>query len=241
MRKTRAAHGETSIGGQERAFQPTLWTVVLQARGGSRNALDDLCKAYWKPVYFYVRRWGASVEDAKDLTQGFFGEFLRRDFLRDVSREKGRFRNFLLTTLRHYLVTAAERARAQKRGEGKAPLSLDFLRAERDYLAEPAARETLDEYFRRQWALTILESALARLRTELPQDRFEALQSYLSPGDAPSYEATALKLGLDANALKSVLHRIRKRYRELIREEVRSAVETESEVETELRDLFEAL
>ncbi len=226
---------ETSMGGERRAFEPTRWSVILDARRGSKTALSDLVAAYWKPAYFYVRRWGAGVEDAKDLTQGFFGEFLRRDFLKDVARERGRFRTFLLTALRHHLVNEAEAARAKKRGGGKAALSLDFAEAEGRYRVSKEAPEAV---FHREWALTVLELALQALAREMPRDRFDVVRAHLSPGEAPSYEETSRRLATTVTDVKNLLHRARKRYRELIRAEVRAGVREDSEVDAEVRDLF---
>ncbi|MBI2932331.1 MAG: sigma-70 family RNA polymerase sigma factor [Planctomycetes bacterium] len=230
---------ETSIGGERDSFAPTLWTVVLRARGKSPEALDELIRAYWKPVYFYARRHGSSVEDAKDLTQGFFADFLERDLLQGVAPEKGRFRAYLLTLLKHYLINAAEHARAGKRGGGKRALSLDFASAETQYAREPAAEETLDAYFRRQWAQTVLSRALDRLSAEMDARVFAALKPHLAGG--PSYEETAKALGMPATQLNNLIHRTRKRYRELVRAEVAGSVADPSLVEEELAELFAAL
>lgn len=213
--------------------------MVLAARGRSREALERLIRAYWKPAYFAARRWGADVEAAKDLTQGFFAEFLERDFLKGVGPEKGRFRTFLLTALKHYLANQAEAARAKKRGGGRAPLPLDFAGAESEYSAGP--KESVDHAFKRRWALAVLERGLAALAREFPPAEFEALRGHLSPGEAPSYEETAERLGTTVARFKQLLHRARRRFRELIRQEVRDSVRTASEVDDEIRDLFAAL
>ncbi len=186
-----------------------------------------------------MRRWGADVEAAKDLTQGFFAEFLERDFLRSVAPEKGRFRTFLLTSLKHFLVNQAQAARAEKRGGGRAPASLDFAGAETEYSAAP--KQSLDQDFKRQWALSVLERGLAALGREFPPADFDALRAHLSPGEAPSYEETAERLKTTVPRFKQLLHRARRRFRELIRQEVRDSVRTASEVDDEIRDLFAAL
>ncbi len=226
---------ETEMGGAHRAFEPTQWTLVLRARRGAREALDRLLRAYWKPAYFYVRRWGADVEDAKDLTQGFFAEALRRNFLKGVSQEKGRFRSFLLAALRHFLVNEAEAGRARKRGGGKAPLPLDFVDAESLYRPAKGGPEAA---FHREWALTVLERALVALAEELPKERFEAVKAHLSPGDAPAYEETARSLGTGVTDVKNLLHRAKGRYRELIREEARAGLADGQDAGDEVRDLF---
>lgn len=229
---------ETSIGGGERAFGPTQWTVVLKAKAGSREALEDLLRGYWKPVYFFVRRWGAQVEDAKDLTQSFFADLLRRDSLKDVARERGRFRAFLLAAARNFLTNQADAARAAKRGGGKAPLRLDFAEAE-GRLASAAPDP--EDSFQREWALTVLERALGALQAELPRDRFAAVRRHLAPGDAPAYEETARELDTSVTDVKNLLHKARKRYRALIREVVRASVDRDEDVDDEVRDLFRAL
>lgn len=230
---------ETSLGGARRSFEPTLWTLVLRAKDRSREALAELLQSYWKPVYFYVRRWGAAAEDAKDLTQGFFTEFLERDFLKEVSRERGKFRAFLVTTLAHYISNQAKARRAKKRGGGKAPLSLDFDDAETQYVREPAAEENLDRYFQRQWALAVLSKALAALSREMDPPMFEAIKPHLAGG--PAYEETAAKLGITKVALNNLIHRTRKRYREILRVEVAGSVADPALAEEELRDLFNAV
>ena len=159
---------ETSLGGPRGHLPPTSWTLVLQAgQERSSRALGDLIEAYWRPAYLFVRRWGRDVEDAKDLTQGFFADLLARDSLAAVSPEKGRFRSFLLQALRHYLINESERQRAKKRGDGRKVLSLDVDGAESHLAREPAAPDDIDSYFRRQWALTVLERALERPWIEL--------------------------------------------------------------------------
>lgn len=228
---------ETSTGGAGRVFEPTRWTVVLAAR--DRRALDALIALYWKPCYFYIRRSGHDVEEAKDLTQGFFTEFVERDFLRGVSREKGRFRTYLLTTLKHFLVNERERAHAKKRGGGRAPLRLDFDAAETQYGRAPVAKESVDRYFRRQWALAVLSRALDALARETDPRMFEALKPHLAGG--PAYADTAQALGLSTTAVNNLIHKTRKRYRELLRAEVLPSVDDPERVEEELRDLLDAV
>ncbi len=226
---------DTSIGGGQRAFVPTLWTVVLKAKEGGRAALEELIRSYWKPVYFFVRRKEPDVEKAKDLTQAFFCEFLERDFLSGVERERGKFRTFLLTTLTHFLANERERERAQKRGGGKPPVSLDFAEAETELGTLPeVAPEAL---FERQWALAVLERAIRGVRAE---PNFEVLSAHLSGGPAPSYQETATRLGITVAAVKDVLYRLRGRLRERVREEIRSYVDGESQVEEEILALFRA-
>jgi RNA polymerase sigma-70 factor (ECF subfamily) len=232
---------ETALAAGAPGFQPTLWTQVLAARSRAPDALEALLRAYWRPIYFYVRRWGAEVEDAKDLTQGFFAEFLEREFLKEVAREKGRFRAFLLVALKHYLINSRERARARKRGGGRAAIPLDFVSAETAYGRLAVARDDPERQFQRQWALTVLARALERLGAELTPERFRAVRPHLVPGDAPHYQETARLLGIPESQVKNLVHRTRRRYRELLRAEVRTGVAGEADVDAEIRDLFAAL
>ena len=231
--------GETTMGGSKRGFQATLWTVVLKAKGHSQEALEELIRTYWKPVYIYIRRWGYPTEEAKDLCQGFFADLLERDFLKGVSREKGRFRTFLLTVLKRYLINESERKRAQKRGGGKALLSLDFSRAERDFTIMPTTDETPERSFNRQWALEAMSRALNALAREMEKATFEALKPHLAGG--PAYEETAKKLGMTVVKLNNLIHRTRKRYREILRAEVAGSLSDPAEADEEVRNLLEAV
>jgi len=222
--------------------------MVLRARGdstGARAALAKLCKAYWYPLYAFVRRQGHGAHDAQDLTQEFFSRLLERGWLDDVAQEHGRFRSFLLASMKHFLANEWDRARALKRGGGVALLRLDDASAEERYSLEPAdPAATAEQLFDRRWALTLLDSVLARLREEMARGGrlavFEALKFSLS-GDQQAYADAARELGLSEGAVKVAVHRLRKRYRALIREEIAQTVAGPEEVETELRELFAAL
>ena len=230
---------DTSIGGSKRDFQATLWTVVLKAKEHSRDALEALIRTYWKPVYVFIRRWGYPTEEAKDLCQGFFSDLLERDFLKGVSREKGRFRTFLLTVLKRYQINEAERKRAQKRGGGQAMLSLDYTRAERDFAFMPASDETPERSFNRQWALESMARALASLGREMEPATFEAIRPHLAGG--PAYEETALKLGISVTRLNNLIHRTRKRYRDILRAEIAGSLSDPAEADEEVRNLLDAV
>jgi RNA polymerase sigma factor (sigma-70 family) len=231
--------GDTTMGGSKRGFQATLWTVVLKAKGHSRDALEELIKIYWKPVYVYIRRWGYPSEEAKDLSQGFFSDLLERDFLRGVSPEKGRFRTFLLTVLKRYLINESERKRAQKRGGGKAVLSLDYSRAERDFTIMPTSDETPERSFNRQWALEAMSRALAALAKEMDADTFQAIKPHLAGG--PAYDQTAKKLGITVTRLNNLIHRTRRRYRDLLRAQVAGSLHDPAEADEEVRNLLDAV
>lgn len=230
-------------------FRPTLWTVVLRAKEASaperREALERLFQTYWKPIYFQIRRTH-DAEAAQDLTQGFFTAFLEKDFLKTVEREKGKFRTFLCVALKHYMADENDRARALKRGGGRAPLSLDFARAETEISRVPAAKDDPDRVFQKQWALEVIKRALQALRAEFQAAgrlaEFEAISLYLSAGgkQAPSHADLALKLGITETDVNNRVHRLRQRYREHILEEVRAYSENEDEAQQELRDLFSA-
>ena len=231
--------GDTTMGGSKRGFQATLWTVVLKAKDHSKEALEELIKIYWKPVYVYIRRWGYPSEEAKDLSQGFFSELLERDFLRGVSPEKGKFRTFLLTVLKRYLINESERKRAQKRGGGKPVLSLDYQRAERDYTIMPVSDETPERTFNRQWALEAMSRALGALAKEMDAETFNAIKPHLAGG--PAYEETAKKLGITVTRLNNLIHRTRKRYRDLLRSLVAGSLHDPADADEEVRNLLDAV
>ena len=226
-------------------FATTHWSVVLSA--GSENnpealaALERLCRAYWYPLYAYVRREGYSPEDAQDLTQGFFAQLLARNSLANVAPEKGRFRSFLLAAMRHFLSAERERARAVKRGGRAQIISLDASEAESRYRLEPVERLDADKIYERRWAMTLLEQAVVRLRDEMAAagkaELFEHLRGFISGDREVTCGQVATELGLSESAVKSAVHRLRERYRELVREEIAHTVADPAEVETEIQYL----
>jgi RNA polymerase sigma factor (sigma-70 family) len=223
--------------------------VVLTAGHGSSpqagRALEELCRTYWYPLYAYVRRRGHSPHEAEDLTQEFFARLLARNYLADVHREKGRFRSFLLASLKHFLANEWDRARAAKRGGGQPHLSLYVQTAETRYRSEPAYDLTAEKLLDRQWALALLDLVLSRLEAELVADgkekQFAELKVWLTEGKgATSYAAVAARLGTTEGAAKVAVHRLRRRYRELLREEISHTVATPAEIEEEIHHLFAA-
>jgi RNA polymerase sigma factor (sigma-70 family) len=231
-------------------FVTTHWSIVLSAGKSDSTlagqALEKLCRAYWFPLYAYVRRRGFSPADAEDLTQEFFARFLEHDWVATADREKGRFRTFLLCALNRFLANEWDKARAQKRGGGAQTLPLEFNTAETRYSREPADNVTPEQHFERRWALALLETVTCRLGTEYKQAGKAELFSALSPclvGDrtAQPYEELAKKLALSEGAVKSAVHRLRQRYRELLREEIGGTVASPGEVEEELRHLVSVL
>ena len=212
----------------------------------SHQALETLCANYWYPLYVYVRRQGHNPHDAQDLTQAFFARLLEKNYLAGVQREKGRFRSFLLASLKHFLANEWDRQQALKRGGGKRLIALDEDSAESRYKLEPKDDLSADKIYERRWALTLLDQVLAKLRGEFEKDgkreQFETLKQYLSAGrTSVSYAQAADKLGMNEGAIKVAVHRLRKRYRELLRAEISQTVATASEIEAEIRYLFAAL
>jgi RNA polymerase sigma-70 factor (ECF subfamily) len=213
---------------------------------GAERALEQLCRAYWYPLYVYARRRGYAKEDAEDQTQGFFSRLLEKEYLRSANREKGRFRTFLLVAFQRFLANEWDRARAQKRGGGIPQLSLDAEAAERRYHAEPADELSADRVFERRWALTLIEQTISRLRDEYTaagrgQD-FEQLKNFLTAdSEAIPYSQLAAGLRQNEGALRVAVHRLRKRFRELFRQEIAQTVSTPREIDAELRHLLSAL
>lgn len=232
-------------------FATTHWTVVLRARDASddvgRAALEQLCRAYWRPLRAFALRAGHSPEDAEDFTQDFFVRLLSRDGLSNVSPDKGRFRNFLLVAFRNFLADQRDKAQTAKRGGGVRPLSLSLAASDGDVDAtpEPADAATPEQAFEQQWAHTLLHRARTRLRAECVATDRVALYEALGPDDANAdeepYEQLGPRLGLSVPALKSAAFRLRKRYRELIRAEVAETVTSTDDVEEELRHMLRVL
>ena len=231
-------------------FATTHWSIVVAARDQAapeaRQALAQLCRSYWYPLYAFIRRQGHGADAAQDLTQEFFTRLLEHDFLAAIDRGKGRFRSFLLAACKHFLANERDRACAQKRGGGHVPVPLDLDTAEGRYVREPSHSITPDRLFERRWALTLLDHVLARLREEHTArgkgEIFDHLRVFLvGDGRAPAQMEVAAELGLSPGALKVAVHRLRQRYRELLRQEIAATVDDPAEVDEEIRQLFAAL
>src|ERR1700730_515402 len=233
-------------------FRTTHRSVVLRSAQtqvpGSQTALADLCRLYWYPLYAFVRRRGYSAEDAQDLTQGFFLSLLERKSLRQVSQEKGKFRSFLLASLKNYLFDAFDRDNSAKRGGQIEFVALDFEGGEERYHGEQVESLSAEKVFDARWALTLLSHAFGHLRKEyISQDKtaiIDALQPFLDPTNSkrlPSYEEVADKLQVSLGGVKTLIHRLRKRYTELLREEVSRTVTDARAVDEEIHSLCEAL
>lgn len=212
----------------------------------SRAALETLCAGTWYPLYAFVRRRGHDAENARDLVQGFFARFLEKADLGSLDPSRGRFRSFLLASIRNWLADEHERESAQKRGGGAAAISIDFEAADERYRIDPGADLSPERMFERQWAIALLDLALARVELEYAsagkRDLFEALKPALQgrSKDAPLTEI-AENLGSTEGAIKVAVHRLRKRFRDALRAEIAETVSTEEEIEEEIADLFRAL
>ncbi|MBI2949361.1 MAG: sigma-70 family RNA polymerase sigma factor [Verrucomicrobia bacterium] len=227
-------------------FATTHWSVVLAAGHGSSSraaeALERLCSTYWYPLYAHVRRRGCNEHDSRDLTQAFFAHLFQNDALHRVSREKGKFRSFLLASLNYFLADARDRELAQKRGGGREVVSFDEAEAEERYRHEPVDRLSPDRIFERRWALTMLDQVLKRLELEFiaagKARLFHRLRVFLVEGAATdTYANAAGDLGLSEEAIKKAVQRLRRRYYELFRAEVANTVAAATEVDEELRYL----
>jgi RNA polymerase sigma-70 factor (ECF subfamily) len=228
-------------------FQTTNWTLVVQAGNGSstaaRNALAALCETYWYPVYAFIRRQGYAAADAEDLTQGYFTRLIEKEYLKDLKPEAGRFRAFVLASVRHFLSNERDRQRAQKRGGGRPAVSLDAAQAEERYTLEPVDPETPESLFERAWAGAVLQRALERLASEVARadgmERFDQLRAHLTGEDEPSaYRELAAAWGVGESAVRVSVHRLRKRFGRLLRDEVAATVAAPSDVDAELRHLL---
>src|SRR4029077_9381815 len=214
------------------AFVTTTWSVVLAAQGESPaadEALEKLCRTYWRPLYGFVRRNGYTPAEAQALTQGFFAVVLGRRDLDVVRREKGRLRSYLLVSLKNFLAKARRRELTLKRGEGRALVPLDELLTRERADLELADSLSADRIYERRWALTLLEQVLTRLESEYraigSSKLFDGLKQFLSdePGRRSQAEV-AVELGMTENALKQAFHRLRQRYRQLLHDEIAQTV-----------------
>jgi len=243
------SNGETmhTLPGSSR-FPTTRWTLVVAAgdphRKDARSALVSLCENYWYPLYAYLRRRGHPADQAQDLTQEFFTRVLQGRYLDRADPEKGRFRSFLLTSLKFFVADEKDRQRAQKRGGG-ALVPLELSSGEDRYQREPAHDETPERIFERRWALAMLDRVVERLRNEFVHhgrpEHFERLKMFLLGQTEAPYAALAGEMNTTEGALKVAIHRLRKRYRELFREEIADTVADPAEVEPELRFLAAVL
>jgi RNA polymerase sigma-70 factor (ECF subfamily) len=227
-------------------FATTSWSLVLAAGGRSQEALAELCQTYWYPIYAYVRRRVPDVNEAQDLTQGFFCRLLEKEAIAKAQPHRGRFRAFLLTALKNFLANEWNKARTEKRGGGKTKLSLDFGSAESLIQIEPFHELTPEKLFERRWVVALVNEVLNRLQAEFAGagklHHFEQLKGALT-GEltADDYERAGETLGITTAAAKQAAYRMRKRYREMFRQEVARTTAGEEDVEDEMRRLLRNL
>lgn len=228
-------------------FQTTHWSVVLLVGGAcesaAQQALEELCRAYWFPLYAYVRRQGQRPEDAQDLTQEFFSRFLERGNFERADPGRGRFRTYLLTCLKRFLNEEWRRANRQKRGGGRFALPATLQDAELRLAVEPSDQLTPDRLYDRRWVEALLERVLVRLRRDYESTGrttvYAQLQQFLwGPQTEISYVEMGRLLQMNEGAIKVAVHRLRQRYRELLREEVAHTVERPEQVDEELRHML---
>lgn len=231
-------------------FAPTRWTLVLAAQGTqgasstiAGRAMAELCAMYWRPLYHYVHRCGHTHHEAEDLTQEFFARLLAKKYVNSVDPAKGRFRSFLLASLKHFLANERDHIRAQKRGGNRVVISLDGLAEEARLALEPADSLTPEKAFDQAWARTVLQQTLTNLRAEFVaagrENLFDALKYCLTGDTGPDKQSElAARLGLSTGAFKVAIHRLRRRYREILRAEIAQTVSAPEQVEDEIRQLF---
>jgi DNA-directed RNA polymerase specialized sigma24 family protein len=208
-------------------------------------ALSTLCETYWFPVYAFIRRTGRSGDDARDLTQAFFTRVLEKDYFSQARQERGRFRSFLLTSVRHFLANQADWDRAKKRGGAQPHLSLEFETGERTYQIEPADEMTPERLFERRWALSVLEASMARVHAKYEHsgraDLFGSLKPFLTGDEPPSYAALAAETGSTEGALRIAVHRMRQQFSAALREVIAETVEEAGDIDGELKYLLAAV
>jgi RNA polymerase sigma-70 factor (ECF subfamily) len=248
-----------TVYGPSDPFVATQWSLVLAAgdsqadQSGSKAALGQLCQTYWPPLYSYVRARGHSTHDAQDLTQAFFAYFIERKIYARADRAKGKFRAFLLASLKNFLADARDREQALKRGGGKVFVPLDESRTEtaeslfQSHAGSERGSPAGDRLFERAWAETLVATALDRLaaayHAEGKEEAFKQFRCFVAVGSAPlpTYSELATRLGQAESSIRSHVTRLRTRYREILRAEVRQTVETEAQVDDELRELLRVL
>lgn len=230
-------------------FEDTSWWVVRQAASlrptEAELARANLCRAYWRPIYAYIRRAGYGHEDAQDLTQEFFARLLEKRALETASAKKGKFRSWLLLWLKRLLADEWDRAHRKKRGGGQTPIALDADDLPPSAHPEPADEQTPDKLFDRAWAESVLTNALNTLRDEFhaagKNAVFETLRAFVTCEQAEHYAAVAARLGWSENHVKVTVHRLRRRLRDLVRTEIGRTARNPTEAEEEFHDLLAIL
>ncbi len=228
-------------------FDTTHWNLVLAAgqrgTGGSAAALECLCRSYWLPLYAYVRRRVSDVHDAQDLTQAFFERLIDKNYLAEADPGRGRVRDFLLTAFKHFLSKEWEKAKAQKRGGGRSPISLDFASGDSQITVQPAGGLTAEQMYDRQWVITLLSHVMQRLERECEQvgkrSQFEGLKKFIVVDQTDTtYADVTSKLGMTEAAARMAASRLRRRYRQLLRDEIAQTVPSPEDIDDEINSLF---
>ena len=234
-----------------RHFATTHWSLVGAARPGqasqtrAREALEELCRSYWYPLYAFVRSRGYSAVDAQDLTQAFFARFIETDGFASADRERGRFRSYLLGAMKHFLANEWHRAQTKKRGGNVQFIEFDALDPEARYAGASEQSDNPELLFDREWALQIIAGALQELRDEMAKagrsEQFDAIKGSLTGQDELPRDQVAARLGMSTGAVKVAVHRLRQRYRMLLRSAVAETVSNEADLDDEMRYLIEVL
>lgn len=231
-------------------FTTTHWSVILSAgleeSEGASEAMEQLCRTYWFPLYSFVRWQGFAPAEAQDIIQGFFEQFLEKEYLKSVDRDLGRFRSFLLASIKHYIMNERKRAGRKKRGGDVTILSLDQEEIESRHRADACLESSPEKAFDHRWATTVMGQAMERLETEYGEsgkgELFQRLKKFLSTDpDEGEYAALASALDMTKSAVSVGVHRLRQHYGELIRVEVAHTVTHAFEVEDEMRYLYSIL
>ncbi len=231
-------------------FATTHWSVIQSAGSPDSSryteSLKILCQSYWFPLYAYLRRRGYDQHQAEDHTQSFFVHLLEKPTLSRADPRRGRFRSFLLSSLKHFVADAQDRARAQKRGGNKHIFSMDFADGERRYCQEPTHDVSPEKLFERWWALSVLNRATQRLKTEFKttarQALFDRLKDHLvAERGMDTYKDIAAEFDMTDTAVRVTAHRLRQRFHALVREEISQTVSHSTDIDEEIQDLFTAL
>ena len=234
-----------------RRFDTTLWSMVRAVRTENASgepaisALESLCRAYWYPLYAFVRARGYSADDAQDLTQAFFARMLETGGFDAADPGKGRFRSYLLGAMKHFLASEWRREHAQKRGGKSQFIELDALQPESRYQQDPHQSENADQRFDREWALETIDTALNALRSEMRgakrANMFETLKGFLTGDTMPDQQSLAAELKINDGALRAAIHRMRARYRDLLKQTISETVTSQEELVDEMNYLIAAL
>ena len=209
-----------------------------------RVALAELCQRYWYPLFAYVRYMGHDLHRAQDLTQGFFEQLLEKNYVGDADPAKGKFRTFLLTSLKHFMANEHDKQTAQKRGGSRTHYSLEFEDAERKFAVEPTSNESPEIRFEQQWARSLLDQVIEQLRESYTragkQAIFDELKSCLMAEESVNISESATRLGISEGAVRVTIHRLRKQYRDHLKAEIAATIGNPDEVEQEIATLLAA-